>query len=497
VQTQVLHLPETAASVQCSMTPHRMAGMSESAAEVIARAVPRATLAGTDWWWFVYPSHVPEQHPDFERTEFITGGMGKGPDGASPCFIIDDRWLTRKPPHIGQGPYSDVERRAYLPQWVQHEFMHHLFSMYPAFGLEKASHQWFDRQTWPDDFEGRFEPDYYAEAMHKRLRTWQAEPPLHVALRYQPPAPALVAQIEVEALVGSYRHEPVQNDWHVGEITVETRDPDGHPTVLRWTNQAGASWRLFPDPSALGLRTGEENPYYAENPAGGRVFRTILRRDEQGDYLPEAAGFQFQGGFYALQSTLPGPPRYSRRRLEGWTVFVNQRLLNDEVDLGRRALRLLETKLYDVGRVVPDAACRELRRVPIWLGVDDGHAPCAEYHPSAEWLRENGYNPDKAGGVEIGCAAKFLEWSKQQPMMVLHELAHAYHHHIVGHDHAALQQAYDTAVAGGTYEAVLCQDGRTARAYAMSNSKEYFAELTECFFGTNDFFPSGVLPLLR
>ncbi|MBM3499218.1 MAG: hypothetical protein FJX74_11170 [Armatimonadetes bacterium] len=181
--------------------------------------------------------------------------------------------------------------------------------------------------------------------------------------------------------------------------------------------------------------------------------------------------------------------RYEKRAIEGWTVFVNQRLLTELPDLGSEALRLLDSKLYEIRRMVPEPGCRELREVPVWLGVDDGHAPCAEYHPSGEWLRENGYNPDKAQGVEIGCAEKFVEWSKQQPMMVLHELAHAYHHQVLGNDHAALRAAYEAALASGKYEAVLCHDGSTRRAYAMNNVQEYFAELTECFFGTNDFYP--------
>jgi hypothetical protein len=181
--------------------------------------------------------------------------------------------------------------------------------------------------------------------------------------------------------------------------------------------------------------------------------------------------------------------QYETREIEGWTVFVNRRLLTEFPDLGAEALHLLDTKLYDIGRMVPEAGCRELRKVPIWLGVDDGHAPCAEYHPSGEWLRANGHNPDKARCVEIGCAAKFVEWSKQQPMMVLHELAHAYHHQVVGHDDPALRAAYEAAFASGKYEAVLRNDGSTCRAYAMENVQEYFAELTECFFGANDFYP--------
>lgn len=87
---------------------------------------------------------------------------------------------------------------------------------------------------------------------------------------------------------------------------------------------------------------------------------------------------------------------YETRSIEGWTVHVNKHLLAEESKLGRAALKLLNSKLYEINRVVPDKALTELYKVPIWLGVDDGHALCAEYHPNREWLRENGYNPDKA-----------------------------------------------------------------------------------------------------
>jgi hypothetical protein len=39
------------------------------------------------------------------------------------------------------------------------------------------------------------------------------------------------------------------------------------------------------------------------------------------------------------------------------------------------------------------------------------------------------------------------------------------------------------------YGAVLRNDGTTGRSYALTNHHEYFAELTEAYFGTNDFFP--------
>jgi len=39
------------------------------------------------------------------------------------------------------------------------------------------------------------------------------------------------------------------------------------------------------------------------------------------------------------------------------------------------------------------------------------------------------------------------------------------------------------------YESVLHIAGKSKRAYALNNDQEYFAECTEAFFGTNDFYP--------
>ena len=73
--------------------------------------------------------------------------------------------------------------------------------------------------------------------------------------------------------------------------------------------------------------------------------------------------------------------------------------------------------------------------------------------------------------------------------MVLHELAHAYHHRVLGYDNPDIRAAYERAVASKTYESVLRYNGRMERAYALNNDQEYFAELTEAFFGQNDFYP--------
>ena len=187
---------------------------------------------------------------------------------------------------------------------------------------------------------------------------------------------------------------------------------------------------------------------------------------------------------------------FETRSSEGWTVRVDRRLLGSEKELGGRALQLLDDQLRGIARAVPAKAVEELRKVTLWLCVDEGTGAGAEYHPDRGWLKTHGYNPDKAKAVELGNAAEFLREIHRQPVLVLHELAHAYHDQVLGFDHPEIQAAFDAAVQSGKYEKVLRWDNRRVRHYALTNHKEYFAESTEAFFGTNDFYPF-VRPELR
>jgi hypothetical protein len=182
---------------------------------------------------------------------------------------------------------------------------------------------------------------------------------------------------------------------------------------------------------------------------------------------------------------------YDVQQIEGWRILVHKDFPRSEPDIHRQTLKLLDHHLFAVAREVPAAALSKLQRITIWVELNEPHHPCMAYHPDAGWLREHDMNPDKAGCVEIANARKFLAWTHDQPSMVLHELAHGYHDRFLARGFgnpeiaAALKKAKDDKL----YEAVLHCRGRTERAYAMNNPMEYFAETTEAFFGTNDFFP--------
>ena len=127
---------------------------------------------------------------------------------------------------------------------------------------------------------------------------------------------------------------------------------------------------------------------------------------------------------------------YQVRQLQGWQVNVASGVPGNAP--GDAALALLDAQLAAVAQVVPAAALARLREVPLWLSAHDTVCPAACYHPSAEWLSEHGYEPAKHGGVEITDVQRFVDWSQQQPWMVLHELAHSYHHQVLGFNDADL-----------------------------------------------------------
>jgi hypothetical protein len=107
------------------------------------------------------------------------------------------------------------------------------------------------------------------------------------------------------------------------------------------------------------------------------------------------------------------------------------------------------------------------------------------------WLWAHGVNPEKTGAVELANARNFLTWTKQQPWMVLHELAHGYHDRFIdgGYSSSMIAGALESAKAAGRYGEVEHVAGRKRDHYAATNPMEFFAEGTEAYFGKNDFYP--------
>ena len=181
---------------------------------------------------------------------------------------------------------------------------------------------------------------------------------------------------------------------------------------------------------------------------------------------------------------------YEDRTIEGWPVRISSELLKNQKTATDRALELLEGQLQTIVAVLPADALASVRTVPIWLSPKyDGIRPTGEYYPGIGWLKAQGRHLELHRCVEFTNIASFQRETKRTPMMVLHEMAHAYHDQVLGFGHPGIKAEYERAKKSGKYDAVRRGNGTIERAYAMTNHKEYFAESTEAFFGTNDFHP--------
>ncbi len=188
----------------------------------------------------------------------------------------------------------------------------------------------------------------------------------------------------------------------------------------------------------------------------------------------------------------PKPTARVVREIEGWTVRVDERLLaREHQEVGYRALQLLEAKLADIAYVAAPEPLAKLRRVPIVLDLTHGKLLGMQYHPSIGWLQEHGYDTNLVKCVHISDAGDFARARQinEQPWAVLHELAHAYHDQVLGFEEPRIVECYHEFKQSGHGDNVLLITGRRVRHYALTDQKEFFAEMSEAYFGMNDFFP--------
>jgi hypothetical protein len=173
-------------------------------------------------------------------------------------------------------------------------------------------------------------------------------------------------------------------------------------------------------------------------------------------------------------------------------VHVDDRLLNGpDKGLGEQAMGLLGEHLKKICAVMPAEKLARLKQVHIWLDLTHGGLRSAQYHPSRGWLKSNGYDVALEKCVHIPDAKDFVSPRLQhdQPWMVLHELAHSYHDQVLGFEEPRIKEAWKKFVASGKYESVKHVSGRMVRHYGLTDQKEFFAEMSESYFGKNDFYP--------
>lgn len=176
---------------------------------------------------------------------------------------------------------------------------------------------------------------------------------------------------------------------------------------------------------------------------------------------------------------------YETRKIHGWTVYIEKAVLsNARYDA---CIVQLNANLAQIKKLIDPEIVAQLQAVPIWLNNDIRMGAC--YHPNPKWLKQNNRMAEKAHGIELDSVDSYLDWAEEQPYVILHELAHAYHHRVFQFNQPDITKAFKKAEASKSYEKVRHISGDERRHYGLSNEKEYFSECTEAYFGRNDFYP--------
>jgi hypothetical protein len=179
---------------------------------------------------------------------------------------------------------------------------------------------------------------------------------------------------------------------------------------------------------------------------------------------------------------------YERIEREGWKIFVSPKLVRQKPRARQEMIDVLSNSLRVIRAAIPMQAVQHLVTVPIWLEYGNKERPAGEYHHNAQWLSEH-MIVEKLKGVQF--SYKLVQWIDDQPSLVLHELAHAYHFEVLTLGYKPINLAYERACKSGIYESVkrFNTGGKFQRSYALTNPVEFFAELTESYFGTGDYYP--------
>lgn len=93
----------------------------------------------------------------------------------------------------------------------------------------------------------------------------------------------------IQNIVGKYRRQDAQNEWHEGQI-IWNKDTG----IARWSNNANRGWELGTKPlraerGACVFATNKDNPYYEEGNEDSSTFQFVM--DERGLII----GFRFNG----------------------------------------------------------------------------------------------------------------------------------------------------------------------------------------------------------
>lgn len=188
--------------------------------------------------------------------------------------------------------------------------------------------------------------------------------------------------------------------------------------------------------------------------------------------------FTFFLSFDGLAQNKNSISSYKTYKIDSFRCFVSDEVMRQEANgtWNTKPLAILSKALKKVNEVYPDKALDLFHRT--FLFVDWNK-------PGALGLYVKGDKGPSDFSKHINCIElngmkfvteshnnKKLEPNNAATLVLIHELAHCYHHQILGWENGSIKNAYQNAKNKTIFD---------LKSYLMSSDKEYFAELTTAY----------------
>jgi hypothetical protein len=161
--------------------------------------------------------------------------------------------------------------------------------------------------------------------------------------------------------------------------------------------------------------------------------------------------------------------------------------------------------LRGIARIMPPKMLKILQTVKVFVEWQDAESKPKDGGPGVVVARYwydsgrgmgmamNGRDPRKANNIEIlsmkHLTTKWQPGKTSEQIILLHELCHAVHSHLLTNDNPYVKNAYHQAMERGLYAKVKHETGRELKAYASTNDHEYFAELSCAYLDRCAYYP--------
>jgi hypothetical protein len=198
---------------------------------------------------------------------------------------------------------------------------------------------------------------------------------------------------------------------------------------------------------------------------------------------------------------------YTTVMVQGFTVFVSDESKSheDDAEFQRKPMDVLDLELRGIARVMPPRMLKILQTVKVFVEWQDPESKPKDGGPGVVVARYwydsgrgagmamNGRDPRKANNIEIlsmkHLTTKWQPGKTSEQIILLHELCHAVHAHLIGNKNPTVIETFNQAVERGLYAKVKHETGRELKAYASTNDHEYFAELSCAYLDRCAYYP--------